>query len=68
MFSVILQILKEEGLPGLYKGFGATMLNTFSMRAFMILFWPQNRTYKNLHQNTHISFSTPSSGRHILNG
>ncbi|KAK7682588.1 hypothetical protein QCA50_014388 [Cerrena zonata] len=36
MLSVILQILKEEGIPGLYKGFGATMLNTFSMRTFTI--------------------------------
>lgn len=37
MFSVILQILQEEGIPGLYKGFGATMLNTFSMRTFVLM-------------------------------
>lgn len=29
---MLLRILKEEGLVGWYKGFAATMLNTFSMR------------------------------------
>ena len=30
--ALIVRILKEEGLAGFYRGFGATMLNTFSMR------------------------------------
>lgn len=30
--SVLLQILKEEGIAGYYRGFTATMINTFSMR------------------------------------
>ena len=33
MIAVFMKIFKEEGLAGLYRGFGATMLNTFSMRA-----------------------------------
>ena len=32
MLSMLLRILKEEGIVGWYKGFAATMLNTFSMR------------------------------------
>jgi len=32
MLPVLLKILKEEGLAGWYRGFAATMLNTFSMR------------------------------------
>lgn len=34
MFGVLLQVFKKEGILGLYRGFGATMINTFSMRAF----------------------------------
>lgn len=30
--AILLRILKEEGIPGYYRGFVATMLNTFSMR------------------------------------
>ncbi len=30
--GILLKVIEEEGLAGLYKGFGATMLNTFSMR------------------------------------
>jgi len=30
--SLLMQILKEEGIVGYYKGFTATMINTFSMR------------------------------------
>jgi hypothetical protein len=33
MMSILLHIYKREGISGLYRGFGATMLNTFSMRA-----------------------------------
>lgn len=33
MLAVLLRIYKTEGISGLYRGFGATMLNTFSMRA-----------------------------------
>ncbi len=32
ILSVILKIYGKEGLVGLFRGFGATMLNTFSMR------------------------------------
>jgi solute carrier family 25 (peroxisomal adenine nucleotide transporter), member 17 len=34
MASVLMKILKTEGLSGWFRGFGATMLNTFSMRAY----------------------------------
>lgn len=30
--ALLARILKEEGIAGFYRGFGATMLNTFSMR------------------------------------
>jgi hypothetical protein len=30
--ALLKRILKEEGITGFYRGFGATMLNTFSMR------------------------------------
>jgi Mitochondrial carrier protein len=30
--ALLKYILKEEGISGFYRGFGATMLNTFSMR------------------------------------
>jgi adenine nucleotide transporter 17 len=33
MLSVLLDIFKHEGILGWYRGFAATMLNTFSMRA-----------------------------------
>jgi hypothetical protein len=36
MLSVLLRIYKKEGVFGLYRGFGATMLNTFSMRALQV--------------------------------
>ena len=32
MLAVMSRIYKQEGIRGLYRGFGATMLNTFSMR------------------------------------
>lgn len=38
MTAVLLRVIKEEGIAGLYKGFGATMLNTFSMRKSFCLF------------------------------
>ena len=31
--GLLARIFKEEGVAGYYRGFGATMLNTFSMRA-----------------------------------
>ena len=34
ILGMLLRILKEEGFVGWYKGFAATMLNTFSMRKF----------------------------------
>lgn len=30
--ALLVKILQDEGLGGYYKGFGASMLNTFSMR------------------------------------
>ena len=34
LVSVILRILREDGFAGYYRGFMATMINTFSMRTF----------------------------------
>ncbi|KAF5339286.1 hypothetical protein D9758_013334 [Tetrapyrgos nigripes] len=39
MLSVIVRIFSREGLAGLYKGFGATMLNTFSMQYAYFFFY-----------------------------
>ncbi|KDR70289.1 hypothetical protein GALMADRAFT_255195 [Galerina marginata CBS 339.88] len=39
MSSVILRIYKQEGILGLYRGFGATMLNTFSMQYAYFFFY-----------------------------
>ncbi|KAL0954352.1 hypothetical protein HGRIS_003346 [Hohenbuehelia grisea] len=39
MFPVLLKILKKEGISGLYRGFGATMLNTFSMQYAYFFFY-----------------------------
>jgi adenine nucleotide transporter 17 len=36
MLSVLLAIFKKEGIRGFYRGFGATMINTFSMRTLTI--------------------------------
>ena len=33
MLRVLLRVYKREGIMGWYRGFAATMLNTFSMRA-----------------------------------
>jgi hypothetical protein len=37
--AVLLKILKEEGISGYYKGFGASMLNTFSMQYAYFFFY-----------------------------
>lgn len=48
MLTVLLRIFKTEGISGFYRGFGATMLNTFSMRLYSspssscVLTGPQN--------------------------
>lgn len=34
MLSMLIRILRTEGLTGAFKGFTANMLNTFSMRKF----------------------------------
>lgn len=34
MLKVLLHIYAKEGVAGFYKGFGATMLNTFSQREY----------------------------------
>ncbi|KAG6862468.1 hypothetical protein C0995_000014 [Termitomyces sp. Mi166 len=39
MLAVLLRIYKSEGLFGLYRGFGATMLNTFSMQYAYFFFY-----------------------------
>ncbi|PPQ89337.1 hypothetical protein CVT25_003174 [Psilocybe cyanescens] len=39
MTSVLLRIYKQEGIMGLYRGFGATMLNTFSMQYAYFFFY-----------------------------
>ncbi|KAL4249708.1 mitochondrial carrier family protein [Abortiporus biennis] len=44
IISIFLQILKEEGVSGLYRGFGATMLNTFSMQYAYFFFYSLVRT------------------------
>ncbi|KAJ3512954.1 hypothetical protein NLJ89_g3227 [Agrocybe chaxingu] len=39
MFSVLLRVYKLEGIGGLYRGFWATMLNTFSMQYAYFFFY-----------------------------
>lgn len=39
MLSMLLRVLKEEGFVGWYKGFTATMLNTFSMQYAYFFFY-----------------------------
>ncbi|KAH9953900.1 mitochondrial carrier domain-containing protein [Russula dissimulans] len=42
--ALLKRILKEEGIAGLYRGFGATMLNTFSMQYAYFFFYSLVRT------------------------
>ncbi|KAN0132866.1 mitochondrial carrier [Lactarius tabidus] len=42
--ALIMRILKEEGIAGFYRGFGATMLNTFSMQYAYFFFYSLVRT------------------------
>jgi len=44
MFSVLLKVFKAEGIAGLYRGFGATMLNTFSMQYAYFFFYSMVRS------------------------
>jgi len=39
MLSVLLDIFHHEGIPGWYRGFAATMLNTFSMQYAYFFFY-----------------------------
>lgn len=39
MLAVLVRIFQKEGIAGLYKGFGATMLNTFSMQYAYFFFY-----------------------------
>lgn len=39
MLSMLLDIFKEEGIAGWYRGFAATMLNTFSMQYAYFFFY-----------------------------
>ena len=60
MLKVLLQIYAKEGVEGMYKGFGATMLNTFSQREYLYFtfgFLLSNWLYL---QNMPISSSIPS--------
>lgn len=34
--KLLITILRTEGIAGFYKGFGASMLNTFSMRMYTL--------------------------------
>lgn len=36
MRAVAKQLLKEQGLAGFYRGYGASMLNSFSMQLFVL--------------------------------
>jgi len=42
--ALIMRILTEEGFAGFYRGFGATMLNTFSMQYAYFFFYSLVRT------------------------
>ncbi|KZT67458.1 mitochondrial carrier [Daedalea quercina L-15889] len=42
--AILLRILKEEGIAGYYRGFAATMLNTFSMQYAYFFFYSFVRT------------------------
>jgi len=42
--ALLKRILKEEGITGFYRGFGATMLNTFSMQYAYFFFYSLVRT------------------------
>ncbi|KAF8271165.1 mitochondrial carrier domain-containing protein [Lactarius quietus] len=42
--ALIMRILTEEGIAGFYRGFGATMLNTFSMQYAYFFFYSLVRT------------------------
>lgn len=44
MLSVLLEIFRDEGLLGWYRGFAATMLNTFSMQYAYFYFYSFLRT------------------------
>ncbi|KAF9042004.1 adenine nucleotide transporter [Hymenopellis radicata] len=44
MLGVLIQIFKKEGIFGLYRGFGATMMNTFSMQYAYFFFYSMVRT------------------------
>ncbi|KAF8841791.1 mitochondrial carrier [Paxillus ammoniavirescens] len=44
MLSVLLEIFKREGILGWYRGFAATMLNTFSMQYAYFFFYSFLRT------------------------
>lgn len=66
MFSLLLSILKEEGIAGYYRGFTATMINTFSMRAYSTLI--EQIVTEGFIQNMHTSSFMRSYGAPISNG
>ena len=63
MLAVMSRIYKQEGIRGLYRGFGATMLNTFSMRRLIHLYNFVQLTFD--FQNTLTSSFIPLSERLI---
>jgi hypothetical protein len=62
MVEILLRIIKQEGILGLFKGFAANMINTFSMRMSLL------KTAIDGVQNLPISSSTPSSEPQLSNG
>lgn len=67
MLSVLLRIYRKEGVAGLYRGFGATMLNTFSMRKQPMTSPVRVRLMPHHPQSMPISSFIHLSGLHISN-
>ncbi|KZT01402.1 adenine nucleotide transporter [Laetiporus sulphureus 93-53] len=62
IISILMGILKEEGIAGYYRGFAATMINTFSMQYAYFLFYSFVRTnyIKRLSARLPASSKTPA--------
>ncbi|KDQ56972.1 hypothetical protein JAAARDRAFT_131413 [Jaapia argillacea MUCL 33604] len=60
--SVILRIFKDEGFWGFYRGFTATMLNTFSMQYAYFFFysWVRNSYIKRLSRKLPVGAKAPT--------
>lgn len=76
--GLLFGIIKQEGIAGYYKGFGASMLNTFSTRMSLLDPWELHiimgklRTYSSrghsTYQNMPISSSTALFAGRIFGG